>query len=62
MIFRRCKCQNRNIGQIEALNFEVFLSYQKVMYFYDFLIYYEHLKEENFKTNFVLFGVKLKKL
>jgi hypothetical protein len=23
MIFRRCKCQDRNFGQAEALNFEI---------------------------------------
>jgi hypothetical protein len=61
-IFRRCKCQNINFGQAEALNFEVFLRYQKVMDCYDFWICCETLDEENSKTNFVSFGVKLKKL
>jgi hypothetical protein len=52
MIFRRYKCQNRNFGQAEALNFEVFLRYQKVMDCYDFWIYCEPLNEENFKPKF----------
>jgi hypothetical protein len=55
MIFRRCKCQNRNFGQAEALNFEVFLRYQKVMDCYDFWICCEALNEKNFKPNFVSF-------
>jgi hypothetical protein len=46
MIFRRCKCQNRNFGQAEALNFEVFLRYQKVMDCYDFWICCEALDEK----------------
>jgi hypothetical protein len=62
MIFRRCKCQNRNFGQVEALKFKVFLRNKKVMDCYDFWICCEALNEENFKTNFVSFGVKLKKL
>jgi hypothetical protein len=62
MIFRRYKCQNRNFGQTEALNFERLLRYQKVMGYYNFWIYFAPLNEENFKTNFVSFGVKLKKL
>jgi hypothetical protein len=62
MIFRSCKCQNRNFGQAETLNFEGLLRYQKIMDFYDFLICCETLNEENFKPNFVLFGVKLKML
>jgi hypothetical protein len=62
MIFRRYKCQSRNFGQAEVLNFEIFLRYQKVMYCYDFWICCEALNEENFKTNFVSFGVKLRKL
>jgi hypothetical protein len=61
-IFRRCKCQNRNFGQAEALNFKVFLRYQKVIDCYDFWICCETLDEENFKINFVSFEVKLKKL
>jgi hypothetical protein len=62
MIFRRCKCQNRNFGQVEALNFERLLRYQKVMDFYDFWICCEPFNDENFKPNSVSFGVKLKKL
>jgi hypothetical protein len=62
MIFRSCKCQNRNFGQVGALNFEVFLRYQKVMDCYDFWICYETLNDENFKPNFVSFRVKLKDL
>jgi hypothetical protein len=62
MIFRICKCQNRNFGQAEALNFEVFLRYQKVMDFYDFWLGCEPLNKENFKSNFVSFGIKLKEL
>jgi hypothetical protein len=62
MIFRSCKCQNRNFGQAEALNFEGLLRYQKVMDYYDFLICCEALNKENFKPNLVLFGVKLKEL
>jgi hypothetical protein len=62
MIFRSCKCQNRNFGQVEALNLEGFLRYQKVMGFYYFCICCENLNEENSKPNFVSFGVKLKKL
>jgi hypothetical protein len=46
MIFRRYKCQNRNFGQAAALNFEVFLRYQKVMDCYDFWIYCEPLNEK----------------
>jgi hypothetical protein len=34
----------------------------KVMDCYDFLLCCEALNEENFKPNFVLFGVKLKEL
>ena len=59
VIFGRCKCQNRNFGQAEALNFEIFLRYQKVMDYNDFWICCEALNEKNFKPNFVLFGVKL---
>jgi hypothetical protein len=62
MIFRSCKCQNRNFGQTKALNFEGLLRYQKVMDCYDFWICCEYLNEENFKLNFVSFGVKLKQL
>jgi hypothetical protein len=62
MIFRRCKYQNRNFGQAEAPNFEGHLRYQKVMNCYDFWICCEPLNEENFKINFVSFGVKLKRL
>ena len=62
MIFRSCKCQNRNFGQVEALNFEGPLRYQKVMDCYNFCICCEPLNEENFKPNFVSFGVKLKEL
>jgi hypothetical protein len=62
MIFRSCKCQNRNFGQTEALNFEGLLRYQKVMDFYDYWISCEPLNEKNFKPNFVSFGVKLKEL
>ena len=61
MIFRSCKCQTRNFGQTEALNFERLLRYQKVMDFYDFWICCESLNEKNFKTNFVSFGIKLKR-
>jgi hypothetical protein len=62
MIFRSCKCQNRNFGQAEALNFEGLLRYKKVIDCYDFWICCEAFNEENFKPNFVLFGVKLKEL
>jgi hypothetical protein len=62
MIFRRCKYQNRNFGQAKAPNFEGHLRYQKVMNCYDFWICCEPLNEENFKINFVSFGVKLKRL
>jgi hypothetical protein len=62
MIFRRYKCQNINFGQAEALNFEIFLRYQKVMDCYAFWTCCEVLNEENFKTNFVSFEVKLRKL
>jgi hypothetical protein len=61
-IFRSCKCQNRNFGQTDAQNFEVFLRYQKVMDCYDFWLCCEALNEENCKPNFMLFGVKLKEL
>jgi hypothetical protein len=60
MIFRRYKGQNRNFGQAEALNFVGHLRYQKVMDCNDFWICCEPLNEENFKTNFVSFRVKLK--
>jgi hypothetical protein len=62
MIFRNCKCQNMNFGQVEALNFEGLLCYQKFMDCYDFWICCESLNKENFKPNFVSFGVKLEKL
>jgi hypothetical protein len=62
MIFRICKCQNKNFGQVEALNFKVFLRYQKVMDFYNFLICCDPLNKENFKPNFMSFRVKLKEL
>jgi hypothetical protein len=62
MIFRSCKCQNRNFSLIEAPNFVGPLRYQKIMGCYDFCIYCEPLNEENFKPNFVSFGVKLKRL
>jgi hypothetical protein len=62
MIFRSYKYQNWNFGQTEALNFEGLLRYQKVMNCYDFWICCEYLNNENFKTNFVSFGVKLKDL
>ena len=62
MIFRSCKYQNRNFGQAEALNFEGLLRYQNVMDCYDFWICCGPLNEKIFKTNFVSFGVKLKKL
>jgi hypothetical protein len=62
MIFRSCKCQNRNFGQTEALNFEGLLRYQKVMGCYNFWVCCEALNKENFKSNFVSFGVKLKEL
>jgi hypothetical protein len=62
MIFRICKCQNRNFSQIEAQNFEGFLRNQKVMGCYDFWVCCESLNEEYFKLNFVSFGVKLNKL
>ena len=62
MIFRSYKCQNRNIGQVDALNCEGLLRYQKVMDCYDFWICCEALNEENFKPNFVSSGVKLKEL
>ena len=62
MIFRRCKCQNRNFGQAEALNLKGLLRYQKVMSFHDFWICCEPLNKKNFKPNFVSFGVKLENL
>ena len=62
MIFRSFKCQNKNFGQAEALYFEVLLRYQNVMDWYDFWIYCGPLNGENFKPNFVSFGVKLKEL
>jgi hypothetical protein len=62
MIFRSCKCQNRNFGQIEALKFEGFFRYQKVVDCYDFWICCEALNDENFNPNFVSFRVKLKEL
>jgi hypothetical protein len=60
MIFRSCKCQNKNFSQTEAHNFEGLLRYQKSMCCYDFCICCEPLNEKNFKLNFVSFGVKLK--
>ena len=57
MIFISCKCQNKNFGKVEALNFDGLLRYQKVMDCYDFWICCEPLNEENFKPNFVLFGL-----
>jgi hypothetical protein len=62
MIFRICKCQNKSFSQAEAPSFEGLLRYHKVMDYYDFWIYCETLNEEDFKPNFVSFGVKLKKL
>ena len=62
MNLRCCKCQNRNFGQAEALNFKGRLRYQKVMDCYDFWISCGPMNEKNFKTNFVSFGVKFKKL
>jgi hypothetical protein len=62
MIFISCKCQNRNFCQPEALNFGGLLRYQKVMDCYYFWICCEALNKENFKPNFVSFGVKLKEL
>jgi hypothetical protein len=55
MIFRICKCQNRNFSQAEAPNFEGLLRYQKVMGCYDFWICCETSNGENFKPNFVHF-------
>ena len=51
MIFRNCKYQNRIFNQVEALNFEGLLRYQKVMDYYDFWICCETLDEENFKSD-----------
>jgi hypothetical protein len=62
MIFRRYKCQNRIFSQAEILNFEGLLRNQKVMGCYDLWICCEPLNDENFKSNFVSFGVKLKEL
>ena len=62
MIFRRYKCQNRIFSQIEAQNFEGFLRYQEVMGCYDFWICCESLNEQDFKPNFMSFGVKLKNI
>jgi hypothetical protein len=62
MIFRSCKCQNRNFSLTEAPNFVGPLKYQKNMGCYNFSIYCESLNKENFKSNFVSFGVKLKRL
>jgi hypothetical protein len=62
MIFRSCKCQNRNFGQAKALIFEGLLRHHNVMDFYDFWICCEPLNKENFRPNFVSFGVKLKEL
>jgi hypothetical protein len=61
-IFKSCKCQNRNFGQAEALNFKGLLRYQKVMGCFYLWICCETLNEENFKPNFVSFGVKLEDL
>jgi hypothetical protein len=62
MIFRICKCQNKNFSKAEALNLERLLRYQNVMSCYDFWICCEFLNEESFKTNFVSFVAKLKEL
>jgi hypothetical protein len=51
-----------NFGQAKALNFEGLLRYQKVMDCFYFCICCEPLNEENFKSNFVSFGVKLEEL
>jgi hypothetical protein len=57
-----CKCQNRNFSLAETLNFDELLRYQKVMGYYDFWICCDCLNGENFKPNFISFGVKLKDL
>jgi hypothetical protein len=62
MIFRSCKYQNWNFGHAKALNFERLLRYQKVMDCYVFFICCESLNKEIFKTNFMSFGVKSKKV
>ena len=46
----------------KLLNSEGPLRYQKVMDYYDFWICCEPLNKKNFNSNFVSFGVKLKKL
>ena len=51
-----------NFSQADTMNFEGLLRYQKVMDCYDFWICCEPLNKKNFKSNFVLFGVKLKEL
>jgi hypothetical protein len=53
MIFRICKCQNRNFSQAEAPNFEGLLRYEKVKGYYDFWICCESLNEKNCKRNFM---------
>jgi hypothetical protein len=62
MIFRSCKCQNRNFGQAETLNFEGLLKYQKVIDCCNFWICCESLDEKNLKRYVMSFGVKLKEL
>jgi hypothetical protein len=62
MIFKICKCKNRNFSQAKVLNFEGLLRYQNVKSCYNFWICCESLNEENFKTNFISFGIKLKEL
>jgi hypothetical protein len=62
MNFRKYKGQNRIFSQTKAQNLEGFSRYQKVMDCYDFWICCGPLNEENFKPNFVSFGVKLKEL
>jgi hypothetical protein len=56
MIFRICKCQNRNFSQIKIPNLEGLFSC------YDFWICCESSNGKNYKPNFVSFGVKLKEL
>jgi hypothetical protein len=62
MIFRRCKYQNRNFSQTEAQIFEGLLRHQNIMRCFDFFYICDSLNEENFKPNFVSFGVNLKEL
>jgi hypothetical protein len=62
LIFRSYKYQNKNFSLTEAPNFVGPLKYQKIMGYYNSFICCEPLNEKNFRQNFELFRVKLKKL